>query len=278
MGIYTGYFDESSHEDETYFVMGGLILDAENADAFDKDWDMAIKNLPLLDGRPFLHTADFVSGNGLYDPDWKARYDEKLAILSAAARVINRYSLQAITSVVHMDDFRALDAVFKASETLGHPFTVAARIAYQHMQQWAVRNSIFTPIKMVLEARQGAIGDVIDMFQINGHPIPAPENKGLPQLQAADYIAWMRLKRYHPTSSYERVKDSWKQINPWLYTDQDFTLDSMLATLAKAADQYPEIEFPGRNDDRTLVTFNGNFKRPRKPFKGTARPRTLKSQ
>jgi hypothetical protein len=105
------------------------------------------------------------------------------------------------------------------------------------------------------------------MFAINGEPTPDPEPKGLPQLQAADYIAWMRLKRYEPTASYERVKASWKEINRILYTDQPFTLAHLGATLVRLAEQHPEISFPMREDDRTLITFNSNFKKPRRPFK-----------
>jgi hypothetical protein len=266
MGIYTGYFDESSDEEQPYFVMGGIVLDAEDAADFDKDWRDAIKELPLLEGEPFLHTADFVSGNEQYKPVWKGRFDEKLLILSAVARVICRYSLQVITSAVNMKDYRALDSVLKVSEAVGHPYTVAARIAYQQMLRWANRNSILSPIKMVLESRSG-IGDVIEMFAINGEPTPDPEPKGLPQLQAADYIAWMRLKRYEPTASYERVKASWKEINRILYTDQPFTLAHLGATLVRLAEQHPEISFPMREDDRTLITFNSNFKKPRRPFK-----------
>jgi Protein of unknown function (DUF3800) len=277
MGIYTGYFDESSDEENPYFVMGGIILDDETATSFDRDWREAIKGLPRLEGEPFLHTADFVSGNKQYDPDWKGRYHEKLAILSDAARVISHYSLQTITTVVDMEHFRAVDSKLKASETVGHPYTVAARVAYQHMEQWAKRNSVSTPIKLILEERHG-IGDAIEMFRINGHPPPDVESKGLPQLQAADYIAWMRLKKYYPSSSYEQVKASWNDINKILYTDQIFDGWSLLLTIQDAAAQIPETPFPRRDDNQTLVTFNSNFKRPRQPFKGTARPRPKKEE
>lgn len=269
MGEYIGYFDESSHEEGPYLVMGGIILDADNAADFDSEWRAAVRDLPLLEGQPFLHTADFISGNGQYEADWKGRYKEKLAILSAAARVISRYSLQVISCVLFMEDYRALDSELKLSEALGHPFTVVSRIAYQRMQAWARRNSIADPIKMVLEARNG-IGDLIEMFRINGHELPVPEKKGPPQLQAADYIAWMRLKKYLPNSSFEQVADSWKQINRALYTDQTFGLDDMLRTLSSAAEQHPDIAFPQRGDDSTFVTYNGKFKNPRRPFKRPA--------
>jgi hypothetical protein len=177
MGTYTGYFDESSHEEDPYLVMGGIILDTDAASDFDSDWRAAIGDLPHLDDHPFLHTADFVSGDEQYESDWKGRYEEKLAILSAAARVISHHSLQVISCVLFMEDYRALDSEVKLSEALGHPYTVASRLAYQHMQAWAKRNSIASPIKMVLEARNG-MGDVIEMFRINEHELPVPEKKG----------------------------------------------------------------------------------------------------
>lgn len=269
MGIYTGYFDESSHEEDPYLVMGGIILDADNAADFDSEWRATIADLPLLDGHPFLHTADFVSGNEQYESGWKGRYEEKLAILSAAARVISRHSLQVISCVLFMEDYRALDSELKLSEALGHPYTVVSRLAYQHMQAWAKRNSITDPIKMVLEARNG-IGDLIEMFRINEHELPVPEKKGLPQLQAADYIAWMRLKKYLPNSSFERVAGSWKEINRALYTDQTFGLVDMLRTLGSATEQHPDLAFPRRGDDNTFLTYNGKFKNPRRPFKKPA--------
>jgi len=266
MGIYTGYFDESGDEEQPDFVMGGIVLDAENAADFDRDWRNAIKELPVLNGQPFLHTADFVSGNRQYDPDWKGRYDDKLMILSSAARVINRHSVQVITSALDMEDYREFDARWKLSEAVGHPYAVAAQIAFEHMTLWAKRNSVLTPIKMVLEDRDG-IGDVIEMFKIMGHPLPSAESKGLPQLQAADYVAWMRLKRYHPSSPYERVKASWNEINKWLYIDQPYGLSELIRVVLRLSDQHPDISFPQRDDDRTVITYNNNRKRPRRPFK-----------
>ncbi len=266
MAVYTGYFDESSHEDDPYLVMGGIILDAENAEDFDAEWREAISELPLLDGQPFLHTADFVSGNGQYEANWKGRYEKKLSILSCAARVISRHSFQVITCAIDMDDYRAIDSLIKVSEAIGHPYTVSVRIAFQHMQMWAKRNSVQTPIRMVLEARNG-IGDVIEMFLINGDPAPVPEKKGLPQLQAADYVAWMRLKRYQPTSSYEQVQPSWIEINRMLYTDQTFGVSEILHVASELRKQHPDISFPRREDDRTLITYNSKFKNPRKPFR-----------
>jgi len=138
MGIYTGYFDESSDENQPYFVVGGIILDADNAANFDADWREAIKDLPLLNGEPFLHTADFVSGYEQYETEWKGRYDEKLAILSRAARVISRHSLQTVTAALCMEHYHVADSFVKVSESLGHPYTLLARIAYKLMEQWGI--------------------------------------------------------------------------------------------------------------------------------------------
>lgn len=38
MGIYVGYFDESSHEEDPYLVMGGIILDTARATDFEIEW------------------------------------------------------------------------------------------------------------------------------------------------------------------------------------------------------------------------------------------------
>lgn len=282
MAIYTGYFDEGSDEDQPYFVMGGIVLDADKIADFDKDWREAIKALPPFKDAPshfkdvpFLHTADFVSGNGDYSPAWKGRYEEKLAILSSAARVISRHSFQTVTCSIYMDQYRALDSVAKMSEALGHPYTLLSILAYELLRRWANMSHILSPIKMVLEARDG-IGDVIEMFKIKGYPVPAPEDKGPPQLQAADYLAWMRLKKYHPTSSFERVKDSWKEINKSLYIDQPFMLPHMLGTMADLAAQI-DVPFPLREGDQPQITYNSDFKHPRKPFKKTALSRRTQS-
>lgn len=272
MAIYTGYFDESADEEKPHLIMGGMILDAERAGDFDSDWRDAIRELPHLKGQPFLHTSDFVTGNKQYKPAWKGRYDEKLAILSGAARVINKYGLQVITTVVHMDDYRLFDSVAKVSESIGHPYSVGCILAYRHMEEWAKRHSIATPIKMVVESRDGT-GDAVEMFRIYEYPIPAPEDKGMPQLQAADYIAWMRLKRYEPTPSYERVKDSWNEINQWLYTDETYGAKGLLHSIRALSRQIPGTPFPRREDDRTLVTYNNNRKKPRRPFKRPAPPK-----
>jgi hypothetical protein len=43
--------------------------------------------------------------------------------------------------------------------------------------------------------------------------------------QAADYIAWMRLRRRHQTEPYRHVRESWSEINRVLCTDQIFDLE-----------------------------------------------------
>jgi len=127
-------------------------------------------------------------------------------------------------------------------------------------------NHIDTPIKMVLEARDG-IGDMIEMFRINKYPIPSLENKGLPQLQAADFVAWNRLKKYQPSLPHELVKNSWKEINKAFCIDYPlFTLGDIFRNFGELAAQIPGTPFPLRDDNQTLITFNMNFRKPSRPF------------
>jgi hypothetical protein len=273
MGMYTGYFDESNDEELPDFVMGGLVIDAERVEQFDKDWLAAIAELPRVDGKPQLHTTDFVSGNQIYDPEWKGRYPEKLAILSCAASVIEKYACQVFTCALDMEDYIYIDSNAKFSEAAGHPYALAVRIAYQQMVLWSQHNASSCPIKMIVEERKG-FGEVSDLFIRDKVPVPSQESKAVCALQAADYIAWMKSKKIKPTKPYLAVQDSWRKINRTLYTDQSFDLNDY-STMWRNLCIESNLPLPFREDEKGLIIFNGNKKNPRKQFRRKAKPRPV---
>jgi hypothetical protein len=265
MGIYTGYFDESNDEHSSpHLVMGGLVLDAERIGDFDQEWVNAIRELPTKDGSPFLHTTDFMSGNDIYDPVWKGRYPEKLAVLTAAAKVINKYSVQVFSGVVDVDEYLEFDEITKFSEAVGFPYALGVRLSYEQMVKWSYYCASAVPIRMVVEARHG-YGEVSAVFMRESLPVPLPEAKSACALQAADYIAWMRSKVLSPNRYYLEVRDSWREISKFLYTDQHFRLEEYaqiwwgLCTVFKLA-------LPFRDEEDSRIVFDGNFNNPRRRF------------
>lgn len=266
MAIYTGYFDESGDEQQESFVLGGLVLDANRIAEFDFDWAEALKDLPPKNGKPYFHTTDFVSGNDIYEPVWKGRYNEKLAILTGLAKVIARYSFQTFSAVLFMNEFATLDASIKFGEVAGHPYAMACRIGEQQLRYWANANSILTPIKMIVEERHG-MGEVHELFAKDRLAPPSVESKATPALQAADYIAWMRLRKRHPTLPYRQVKESWREVPSYLHTDQMFGISDFVTIARNIIDANEGKLLPARDDPNHLVTFNNSPDRIRTPFK-----------
>jgi Protein of unknown function (DUF3800) len=270
MAIYTGYFDESGDEHQETFILGGLVLDADQVAEFDADWVEAVRDLPWKNGKPYFHTTDFVSGNDVYDPIWKGRYDDKLAILSALAKIIAKYCLQIFSAVLIMDEFALLDAYIKFGEVAGHPYAMACRIGDQQLRYWANANSIFSPIKMIVEERHG-MGEVYELFAKDELYSPSSESKATPALQAADYIAWMRLRKRHPTLPYKQVKASWLEMPSYLHQDQIFGFSDFVKIARNIVVANAGKLLPSREDPNFVVTFNNSSKRVRTPFKRKAK-------
>ena len=269
MAIYTGYFDESGDEHQESFVLGGLVLDADSVRDFDVAWSEAISDLPRKNGELYFHTTDFVSGNDVYRERWKGRYDDKLRLLTNLAGAIAKFSYQTFSVVLNMGDFSRIDSFLQYAEAIGHPYAIACRIGYTQMHFWAERNGVFSPVKMLVEARQG-MGEVYQLFEKDRLPQPSPESKCVPAIQAADYIAWTRHRRRHPTEPSRRVMESWETVPSYLHTDQIYEFKDYVDIAKNIVEANNNLPIPLRSDKNTKVVFTHEQKRVRSRF--TRRP------
>lgn len=273
MAIYTGYFDESGDENEESFLLGGIALEADRVIEFDHDWREITGKLPMRDGKPYFHTTDFMSGNDVYKPEWKGRYEEKREILTKLARVMAQYGLQFFTAVLEMEAYATVDACIKFGEAAGHPYAMACRIGEMQLRYWAEANSILSPVKMVVENRRGKMGEVVSLFEKDLLVPPTIEDKSALALQAADLIAWMRLRKRHPTEPYEKVKSAWDEIPRYLVTDQVFGLSEMVNTAQNIIRANRGKMLPLRSDSNYFVRFSTKPRDIRKPFRRKPRPK-----
>jgi hypothetical protein len=273
MAIYTGYFDESGDENDESFLLGGISLGDDHVAEFDRDWAEVVGKLPQKEEKLYFHTTDFLSGNDVYNPEWKGRYDEKREILIKLTKIMARYGLQFFSTVLEMEAYAAVDAHIKFGEAAGHPYAMACRIGDVQLRSWANRNSILSPPKMIVENRAGKMGEVVRLFEKDLLSPPVIEDKSTPALQAADLIAWMRLRKRHPTPVYESVKVAWREIPKYLVTDQVFGLSDMIKIARGIIQANDGKMLPLRSDPNHIVQFPNRPRETRQPFNRKPRKR-----
>ncbi len=267
MALYTGYFDEGASEYDRFFVMGGIVLDAEKSPEFDKEWLDAIKQLPVLksSGQPFLHTTDFINGEKGFE-SWKGRYVEKAQILSNVAKVIARHSFRVFSCVLLMDHYRKINQNVQFSELMGEPYALLVRCAWEQLKAWKYRLNLNQPVMMTIEQRNG-IGDVKEIFLNDKQQIPQTGGKETCALQAADYVAWMRQQRLIPCGGYSHVRHTWEHVGRALHEDYVVEIGMMRELCERIALPHGESvpargEFPDKQ-----VRLESNPKRRRPPYK-----------
>jgi hypothetical protein len=256
--------------------MGGLVLDANIVRDFDVEWADIVLKLPQRDGRLYFHTTDFVTGADIYKKDWAGRLEEKREVLASLCRVMDKYGLQFLTSVIDMDDYAKVDNVIKLSEVAGHPYALGCRIAKEQVRQWAYSQNIQSPVKMVVEDRKGFMGEVVKSFEKDLLPPPSIEDKSTPALQAADVIAWFRFRKKHPTHPYEQVKAAWGEVPKYLIQDNTFGINEVLGMLTNIMREHGGLPIPLRKDKDHNVYYSTEPKQKRLPLKRPRRKPSVK--
>jgi hypothetical protein len=259
MALYTGYFDDSGSECNEYLSCCGLVIDVERPEVLDAAWLEAINPLQQL------HTADLVSGNGAF-MEWKGRYEEKSLLLMKAAKTISALSFQTFSSVIAMEDYRAVDKELAFSEFLAYPFALCARFCDIQLRRWAKRNDIQDVIEIVFEQRTGS-GEVVEVFTRDGIPIPSFKSKSLTPLQAADLLAWLQNGKLAKSDNYARVDGNGviAEISATLHT-HDLVSRTELLAICRRMKTIAGVVVPDRKDLSKPVAFHSSKKRNRKRF------------
>jgi hypothetical protein len=91
-----GYFDETKNSHQDFVAASGYLANDSNWDALSDDWATLLKKHSL----PFLHTADFLSAEGIYEKlGWKEKVKNKLipSVVLEFIEIISRHTVFGIT-------------------------------------------------------------------------------------------------------------------------------------------------------------------------------------
>jgi hypothetical protein len=186
MAMYSAYFDESGHPDDSrYLVVAGAVADVDQWVHFEREWISALAPL----GTRIFHAVDFNNRNPPFDTLSDKQADDLLNLLvGIVCRRIEKSVSQAIT----MDQYRAVNEKYVFAEMYGHPYPCAARSSFGKVEAWAAKHSI--PVKDILwflEDGAKQKGQLEWIAQRDGLPRPDFREKAeLIPLQCGDLLAW----------------------------------------------------------------------------------------
>lgn len=190
MAMFTAYLDDSGHEDSpksTCIVAAGFLASVEQWLLFEDEWKTALRR----NGLPScFHTMDFVAGRGDYS-HLKGKNREKQQILANLIGTIAIRVRRSVSQLVMLDDYAHVNNIYMVQETIGYPFTLAARTCAKSFSFWKDRYAPDAEIKIVIEDGLKHKGDMVDVFDKDRLGIPSFAAKGsFGALQAVDILAW----------------------------------------------------------------------------------------
>lgn len=102
-----GYFDETKNSHQDFVAVSGYLANDSNWDALTDDWTVLRKRHSL----PFLHTADFLSAEGIYkELGWKEEEKNKQipSVLNEFIEIIRRHTIFGITIGLDAKKYREI--------------------------------------------------------------------------------------------------------------------------------------------------------------------------
>jgi hypothetical protein len=191
MVIWTAYYDTAGRDDEAdSLVVTGLISTEQKWTRFERAWNVALAR----QGLTYLHMADFVARQKPFD---RLSDPQRLDLLKELIPAIKRNVNKWVSRRLCICDFEAVDRVNRLSEVLGSAFQVCALRCVLDVQDWIIINK--KPARSpqhILEAGERHLGALIDFckeIKVDAAPHPKTDpisGEWLPELQAADFIAW----------------------------------------------------------------------------------------
>jgi hypothetical protein len=231
------YVDESGTGAEPYAVMVGIVVDALRMRPTKADWDVLLKKLESIVGKPIdeIHTRDFYAGNGPWreidGPQRAAIVDSVMSWIAA-----RKHSLvfAAVDKSKYFQEFPD-DARFGDIRALWRFLGLHLALSIQKHHQRLTKNKGNTVLIFDNEEReQTRFTDLIlnppnwtdsyyqrtseqeSLDQIIDVPYFA-DSKDVPLLQVADFVAYF-LRRYAEIEGGdpERYKGENKQVQKWI--------------------------------------------------------------
>jgi hypothetical protein len=188
--MYSCYFDESGHPDDSKFVVvAGCIADVRQWAHLEREWKDVLLPLGIL----VFHSVDFEKRKAPYNQLSDAAATELSLRL---VNIIRRRVERTISRAVPMAQFRTANDKYIVAEWFGHPYPMAARLCIAAVVDWAHHHSVRADeIKYYFEDGAKHKGQLSYVAERDRCPAPVflPKAKAVP-LQAADLIAWQHQR------------------------------------------------------------------------------------
>ena len=185
--MFTAYFDDSGHPDRgPELVVGGFVSTIPRWQRFENEWSSILGEF----GISAFHMKDFTACQGEFK-EWKGNEGRRVAFLKQLIKTVKKNTLASISSAMLMNDFRAVDQIYKLSEFVS-PYAVCGVNTEHKVHTWLrEKGHSSDAIKFVYEDGTKDKGKFVDLASAMGFPIPAFEPKHrFRALEAADFIAW----------------------------------------------------------------------------------------
>ncbi len=186
MAMYSAYFDESGHPDDSnHLIVAGGLASVEQWVHFEREWREVLAPF----GTSIFHAVDFEYRTPPFD---KITKQQAQAVLERLAGIICRRMERIVSFTVRMDHYRIMNSKYVFAECYGYPYPVAARSCIAGVEVWARKHSI--PMeKMLFFFEDGAKhkGQLEWIAERDRLSIPVFRKKSeLVPLQVGDFIAW----------------------------------------------------------------------------------------
>jgi hypothetical protein len=201
--MYTAYFDRSGQKGHhRCTVVAGWVTPVSKWNEFERGWHAVLERF----GVPYLHMRELAHRIGPFSK-WKDNEPERLEFLKAAVDVI-RGTLEYWTAVaIPHDVFAAVNKRYDLTPVFKNEFVFAARECATYVGYYLTSRGPYgsDDVDYVFDRGEEGVGAVVDLFAGDDLTIPSfkasrdtPETgeKGLVQLQAADFLAYECLKLY----------------------------------------------------------------------------------
>jgi len=181
---YFVYLDDSGHpSDQPYVVVAGFLASEYQWLAFEPEWKDALRRHNLRD--PF-HMTDFESAKRT-----RHQIKEKGKILGALIEVINARTEANFSVVVDMNDYRKVNNLYALEESIGTPYSIAARSIAMFLNRWKRKHFKHDDhLQIFVEDGTKHKGDMEEAFRRDALPLPRYVPKAMAAVQPADLLAW----------------------------------------------------------------------------------------
>jgi hypothetical protein len=128
-----GYVDAAGSESHDDVIVACVaISDAEDWDAFDREWGSTMIN---DFGVRHFHMMDYAHFKGEY-ADWRDQPERRQRFLETLIRLTNERVQRLYVTTLVLNDFRLVDTKFRATETFGGPYAMAAAFSILSAAEW----------------------------------------------------------------------------------------------------------------------------------------------